>query len=80
MEVDNEWPWENFGVRRSPFPTGRICQYTELLNMGGRESTRNSTSTISSYRGHCVRRVYGIVYHRVPLFRGDECFWSCYRH
>ncbi|GFU72468.1 DUF4817 domain-containing protein [Trichonephila clavipes] len=33
MEVNDERPWENFVVRRSPFPSDRICQYTELPNM-----------------------------------------------
>ncbi|GFU87170.1 uncharacterized protein TNCV_1113801 [Trichonephila clavipes] len=35
---------ENFVVRRSPFSSDRICQYTELSNMGNRETTRNSTT------------------------------------
>ncbi|GFV58719.1 uncharacterized protein TNCV_3778591 [Trichonephila clavipes] len=34
IEVDNEWPWKIYVVRRSPFPSDRICQYTELPNMG----------------------------------------------
>ncbi|GFV07734.1 transposable element Tcb2 transposase [Trichonephila clavipes] len=45
--------------------------------MGNKESTRSSTSTTSSCKGHCVVRVYGIIYHRAILFRGVGCFWSC---
>ncbi|GFV77230.1 reverse transcriptase domain-containing protein [Trichonephila clavipes] len=48
--------------------------------MGNREFTRNSTSTTSSCKGHCVMRVYGIIDHKAILFRGDGCFWSRYRH
>ncbi|GFT87237.1 uncharacterized protein TNCV_2310331 [Trichonephila clavipes] len=59
---------KNFVVRRSPFPSDRICQYIELPNIGNRESTRNSTSTTSSCKDHCGVRVYVIIYHRAILF------------
>ncbi|GFW96263.1 uncharacterized protein TNCV_572341 [Trichonephila clavipes] len=65
---------ENFVVIRSPFPSNRICQYTELLNMGNIESTRNSTSTTSSNIGYYVVRVYGIIYYRPYFFKQTGVF------
>ncbi|PRD30005.1 UNVERIFIED_CONTAM: hypothetical protein NCL1_27711 [Trichonephila clavipes] len=47
---------ESFVVRRNPFSSDRISQYTELPNMGNRESTHNSTSTTSFFKGHRVVR------------------------
>ncbi|GFY06902.1 hypothetical protein TNCV_4090041 [Trichonephila clavipes] len=65
---------KSFVIKRSPFPSDRICEYTELPNMGNKESTRNSTSTTSFCKGHCVVRVYDIIYHRPYFFEEKGAF------
>ncbi|GBM02986.1 hypothetical protein AVEN_14502-1 [Araneus ventricosus] len=68
---------EHFVDRRSPFPSPRFCQYSELQNMGKRESVPNVTIASSFSKGHCVVRVYGIIYSWLFIFRGDWSFGTC---
>ena len=50
-----QWMTRKF-CRQSPFQSERMCQYTELPNMGNRKSTWISTCTTSFSKGHCVLR------------------------
>ena len=54
---------ENFVDRQRPFPSEKICQYTELLNMGNRKPTLKLTCTTLFCKGHCVVPVYTIICH-----------------
>ena len=67
---------ENCVHRQSSFPSDRICQNRELLNMGNRQFTRNTICITSSCIGHCVVRACDIIYHRDNFFQGDGCFSS----
>ena len=69
---------EYFVNTQSPIPFKRICQYSELRNIGNRKYTFKSTSTTSFCTGHCVMRVYGIIYYWAIFFHEDGWFWSCY--
>ncbi|GBL92034.1 hypothetical protein AVEN_102588-1 [Araneus ventricosus] len=77
-----EWKWimhghGTFCGQTSAFPSPRFCQYSNLQNMGKRESVPNATISSSFSKGHCVVRVYGSFYRWLFPFRGDWSFGFC---